>query len=193
MMLRQFFSISILALMSLHVFAWPWSTDMMNQPSIKPQEGVMPDFPQRSVPVQGFPTKVKNREEALNLKSPIEVSQKSLRTGKQLFRVYCAACHGLYGKADKDSPVSGKIGAISLVDDYVQKQLTEGHIWGTITFGSAVMPAYGLPSGREDRRGSNDLDVDERWHVVNYVKHKLAADAAESAAQVATQQQAQQH
>ena len=27
--------------------AWPWSQDMMNQPSIKPQEGVMRPFPQR--------------------------------------------------------------------------------------------------------------------------------------------------
>ncbi|HHM04822.1 MAG TPA: cytochrome c [Gammaproteobacteria bacterium] len=156
------------------VAAWPWSQDMMNQPSIKPQEGVMTPFPKRSVPVGGFPTTIHNREEAKNLRNPIPVSEESLNKGRTLFRIYCAACHGRDGGAS--SPVSPKIGAIALNDDYAQKQLTEGWIFGTITFGSFIMPAYGMPQGREDRRGSNDLSVEERWHVVNYVKHGLMKD-----------------
>ncbi len=164
-----------LALFPTLVFAWPWSTDMMNQPSIKPQEGVMTPFPKRSIPVTGVPTKVANREQAKPLTSPIPVSDASLAKGRVLFKIYCSACHGLTGKAD--SPVSGKIGAISLVDSYVQETLTEGWIFGTITFGSYVMPAYGMPQGRDDKRGSNDLSVEERWHVVNYVKHGLLQDA----------------
>ena len=155
--------------------AWPWSTDMANQPSIKPQEGAMVPFPNRSIPVQGIPTKVANREEAKTLKNPIPITVASLHKGRTLFRIYCSACHGLTGKAD--SPVSPKIGAISLVDDYVQKNLTEGWVFGTITFGSYVMPAYGKPRARPDQRGSNDLSVEERWNVVNYVKHGLAKDA----------------
>ena len=162
-------------------FAWPWSTDMMNQPSIKPQElgngqTQMAAFPVRSVPIQGFPTKVKNREEAKTLTNPIPVSAESLKKGRTLFRIYCSACHGLTGAAD--SPVTSKIGAIALNDDYVQKNLTEGWIFGTITFGSFVMPAYGNPGGREDRRGSNDLNVEERWHVVNYVRNGLVNEPA---------------
>ncbi len=157
------------------VFAWPWSIDMVNQPSIKPQEGVMTPFPNRSIPVAGIPTKVNNREEAKPLTNPIPVSDASLHTGRTLFKIYCAACHGLTGKAD--SPVSPKIGAISLVDSYVQETLTEGWVFGTITFGSYVMPAYGKPRGREDLRGSNDLSVEERWNVVNYVKHGLLKDS----------------
>lgn len=162
-------------------FAWPWSQDMMNQPSIKPQEGVMAPFPHRSIPTQGIPTTVANRDEAKGLINPVPLTEASLKTGKTLFRIYCAACHGLTGQAD--APITPKIGAISLVDDYVQKQLTEGWLFGTITFGSFVMPAYGKPSAREDGRGSNDLSVEERWHVVNYVRNKLAKDAqAEPAA-----------
>ena len=148
--------------------AWPWSQDMMNQPSIKPQEGVMTPFPKRSIPVTGIPTKVANRDEAKELVNPIPVTVASLKKGRNLFRIYCAACHGLSGKAD--SPVSSKIGAIDLTDDYVQKTLTEGWVWGTITFGSYVMPAYGVPG---EQGGSNDLSVEERWHVVNYVKNGL--------------------
>lgn len=157
------------------VLAWPWSTDMMNQPSIKPQEGEMYPFPSRSIPVMGIPTKVKNREEAQNLKNPIPVSEESVKKGRWLFRIYCAACHGLTGK--RDTPVADKIGAIDLTDEYVQQTLSEGHIWGTITFGSAIMPAYGVATADPMKGGSNDLSVEERWHVVNYVKNGLVNEA----------------
>ena len=153
------------------VFAWPWSQDMMDQPSIKPQEGVMTPFPSRSIPIQGVPTEVANRDESKDLVNPIPVTDESIKEGRTLFRIVCAACHGLTGGAE--SPVSSKIGAIALNDDYVQNTLTEGWIWGTITFGSAIMPAYGKPTAREDQRGANDLSVEERWHIVNYVKHGL--------------------
>ena len=85
--------------------------------------------------------------------------------------------NGLMGKAD--SPVSSKIGAIDLTDDYVQKSLTEGWVWGTITFGSYVMPAYGVPG---EQGGSNDLSVEERWHVVNYLKNGLTKEAGTAVA-----------
>jgi hypothetical protein len=44
------------------------------------------------------------------------------------------------------------------------------------------MPAYGVPSGNAESRGSNDLSVEERWHVVNYVKHGLKTEPAVKAA-----------
>ena len=153
--------------------AWPWSTDMMNQPNIKPQEGTMLDFPERSIPVGGMPTQVANREAAKNLVNPIKATPESLKKGRDLFIIYCAACHGQTGSAE--SPVSGKIGAIALNDSYVQESLTEGWLWGTITFGSYVMPAYGVPQGKP---GSNDLNVEERWHVVNYIKRGLVKESA---------------
>ena len=166
--MKRIVAISVALVVPSVALAWPWSQDMMNQPSIKPQEGVMTPFPARSIPVMGIPTKVANREEAKDLVNPIPVTAASLKKGRNLFRIYCAACHGLTGKAD--SPVSNKIGAIDLTDDYVQKTLTEGWVWGTATFGSYVMPAYGVPG---EQGGSNDLSVEERWHVVNYVKNGL--------------------
>lgn len=153
-------------------FAWPWSTDMMNQPSIKPQEGNPALFPKRSVPVTGIPTKVKDRAEASDLKNPVPVTEASIKKGRNLFQIICSACHGLSGKAD--SPVSPKIGAVDLTADYIQNY-PDGYIWGTITFGSAIMPAYGVPNSQG---GSNDLSVEERWHVVNYVKNQLKKEPA---------------
>jgi mono/diheme cytochrome c family protein len=165
-------------------YAWPWSQDMMDQPSVKPQEpahdGKMMPFPHRSVPAQGIPTQVADREAAKTLTNPIPATPASIKEGRTLFRIVCAACHGLTGMAD--SPVSDKIGAIPLNDDYVQKQLTEGWIFGTITFGSAIMPAYGVT---RSQAGSNDLSVEERWHVVNYVRRALANEPAASATQQA--------
>lgn len=166
--------------------AWPWSQDMMNQPSVKPGEledkrdDIRP-MPVRSIPVGGVATKVANRDEAKGLANPIPVSDGSLKKGRTLFRIYCAACHGLSGKAE--SPVAGKIGAIELTSDYVQKDLTEGWIFGTITFGSAIMPAYGVPSSNAESRGSNDLNVEERWHVVNYVRNGLLKEPSVTTAE----------
>lgn len=163
--------------------AWPWSQDMMNQPSVKPEElppgrdSLFP-MPPRSIPVQGIPTQVATIEEADKLANPVPVSEKSLARGRTLFRIVCAACHGLYGQGvdnPTDSPVAELMGAANLTTEYVQQQLTEGWIFGTITFGSVstLMPAYGVPQGDV---GSNDLTPEERWDVVNYVRNGLAKE-----------------
>ena len=157
--------------------AWPWSTDMMNQPNIKPQEGTMVPFPTRSIPIQGLGPLVANREETREMVNPISATAESVKEGRVLYKIYCATCHGTTGNP-ADAPVGGKIGAIALNDDYVQQTMSEGWIWGTITFGSYVMPSYGVPRAREDSRGSNDLSVEERWHVVNYIKHGMVKDHA---------------
>jgi len=169
----------LLMLVPTIVFAWPWSTDMMNQPSVKPQEtykGKIFNFPTRSIPTLDNLTKVANRDEAKSLKNPVEVTAASLKIGKRLFTIICSACHGYTGKAD--SPISPKIGAIDLTTEYVQKDLTEGWIFGTITYGSAIMPAYGIPA---EGGGSNDLTVEERWHVVNYVRNQMVKEPAAKA------------
>lgn len=188
MNMRRFVFAALLvpALAPALAWAWPWSQDMMNQPSVKPQEGAPKPFPKHSVPVQGIPTQYNNREETKELANPTPVSEASIKEGRTLFRIYCAACHGLTGQAD--TPVAEKIGAIPLTDDYVQKQLSEGWLFGTITFGSAIMPAYGAPQKIEAKTGSNDLSVEERWHVVNYVKHALTKEAAAAPSQPAPQQ-----
>ncbi len=168
---------ALVGLTPVVAYAWPWSTDMMNQPSIKPQEGAPYPFPERSIPVTGEPTKVADRQEAENLTNPVPADADSIKQGRILYKIYCAACHGLTGQAD--APISPKVGAISLVDEYVQETLSEGWIWGTITFGSALMPAYGKPG---EQGGANDMTPIERWHVVNYIKHALVKDAEEAAA-----------
>ncbi len=170
----------VLLLVPMAAWAWPWSIDMADQPAIEPQhpaqDGAMMPFPARSVPVSGIPTEYRSREETRELKNPNSPNDAdSIAEGRMLFKVYCAVCHGPAGTGG--AQVGTKIGAIPLVDPYVQEFLTEGWIFGTITFGSALMPAYGIPSSRADRRGSNDLSVEERWHVVNYVRNAMLKEA----------------
>lgn len=169
--------LTVLLALPATAYAWPWSQDMMNQPSIKPQEGTPKAFPKRSVPTTGFATKFLSRDDdgIEELVNPVAATPESIAEGKTLYAIYCASCHGKTGQSE--SPIAEKIGAMVLTDEYVQVDSTEGWIWGTITFGGAVMPAYGVPNEETDYRGANDLSVTERWHVVNYIKHQLKADA----------------
>lgn len=168
---------AILTLAVSEAHAWPWSNDMMNQASIKPQEKTTP-FPARSVPVTGIPSaQWEDRDATEHLANPHAPSASSIKQGKVLFQIYCATCHGDTGRAESEVVKRG-MPANDLTDEYVQDEMTEGWIFGTITFGSAVMPPYGRAGDMNDAaRGSNDLSVDERWHVVNYVKHQLKDDA----------------
>ncbi len=174
LVLAAFAAVSLTPLLA---YAWPWSTDMMNQPSFKPQESPLKAFPKRSVPVTGFPTAQSNRDETEELTNPVPPSPESIDTGRTLFKIYCAACHGLSGMGD--APISELLGAIDLTDQDIvgPDEMTDGWLYGTITFGSAIMPAYGVLNEESGYRGANDMNVEERWHVVNYMRHGLAKDA----------------
>ncbi len=159
--------------------AWPWSQDMANQISIKPQESVdaanpgMQPFPKRSVPVKGTTVAVKDMEAAVKMVNPVPADEKSVAKGAKLFEIYCVPCHGKSGTGD------GYVGAKLILKpfDLTSESLAgkpDGHIFGMMTFGGAIMPPYAY-----------DLTATERWHVVNYVRKGLkqasAAQATSSA------------
>lgn len=162
-MKKLFFAIALL--LPSFAQAWPWSQDMANQISIKPQESVDPanpgmkPFPKRSIPVPGTMTIVKDASAAEKLKNPVAADEKSVAAGARLFEIYCTPCHGKTGQGD------GLVGAKFTLKPFdlsadMTKARTDGFIWGYMTFGGALMPAYG-----------NDLSPTERWHVVNYVRN----------------------
>ena len=156
--------------------AWPWSDDMANQISTRPQEssdashpGMRP-FPKRSVPVPGTTTLVKDMGAAEKLVNPVKADDKSIALGGNLYQIYCATCHGNGGQGD------GLVGAKLLLKPYdltadQTKGRTDGFIWGYMTFGGAIMPNY-----------ANDLSATERWHLVNYMRKVLQQSAQGQAA-----------
>ena len=167
--MKPFLWIALLALMPSLAMAWPWSKDMANQISIKPQEG--PDatrpFPQRSVPMEGTKTtpNVHDHDAAMKLPNPNAPTPASIARGKSMFKIYCVPCHGDSGTGD------GLVGAklivrpFDLTAERVQKELPEGYVFAHVTFGGPLMPSYG-----------NDMSPTERWDLVNYVRHGLKAE-----------------
>jgi len=160
--------------------AWPWSQDMANQISTKPQESVnganpgMQVFPKRSAPVAGTTVRVADLESALKMPNPVPADAKSVAQGAHLFAVYCTSCHGQSGTGD------GLVGAKLIMKPWDltptgrlmdTKTFPDGHIWGYMTLGGAVMPSY-----------ANDLSATERWHVVNYIRKVLQKGQAPSQA-----------
>jgi mono/diheme cytochrome c family protein len=149
--------------------AWPWSRDMANQISIKPEHG--PDsirpFPERSVPMAGTKTliHVHDRDAAMKLANPNPATPESIKHGRKFFQIFCTPCHGKSGTGDGLVGAKFLIRPFDLTADNEQKVLPEGYIFGTVTFGGALMPPYG-----------NDLSPSEIWDVVNYVRHGLISD-----------------
>ena len=150
--------------------AWPWSDDMANQVSAKPQESVdtnnpgMKPFPRRSVPIPATASLVKDMTAAEKLVNPVAADEQSIAQGGKLYQIYCATCHGSTGKGD------GLVGAKLLLKPYdltaeQTKIRTDGFIWGYMTFGGAIMPNY-----------ANDLTPTERWQIINYMRKVLQQD-----------------
>ena len=82
-------------------FGWPWSTDMMYQPSIKPYEEPVP-YPDKSVTSKGIrvdPIIPREVFEEMTV-NPVSPDKASLEHGEVLFKNFCAPCHGPEGKGD---------------------------------------------------------------------------------------------
>lgn len=167
---------TILLLSPMLAQAWPWSDDMANQISAKPQESVstnnpgMKPFPKRSVPVPATASLVKDMAAAEKLVNPVAADDKSVAQGGRLYQIYCTPCHGNAGKGD------GLVGAKMLLKPYdlTAEQTagrTDGFIWGYMTFGGAIMPTY-----------ANDLSPTERWQVVSYIRKVLQQGVVAEAA-----------
>jgi mono/diheme cytochrome c family protein len=145
----------------------PWDKDMVDQPSVKPQESQVASTP-TSVPAGGRddypPPKdiielVRARLEAgRTLVNPVPKSPESLARGRELYETHCIVCHGPEGRGN--GPVGQKFvpQPMELNFDYVQLQ-PDGQIFYTISHGSLAMPFY-----REA------IAVGDRWHLVNFIK-----------------------
>jgi len=166
--------IALLASAPQGAMAWPWSRDMTDQIAIKPQARPLP-FPSRSIPVPETATvHVADRDEAGKLPNPIPATAESINKGKQLFTIYCVPCHGVSGTGDGLVGEKLVMRPFDLTSPSVQA-VTDGLIFGYITFGGAVMPIYG-----------NDLSPTERWHVVNYVRNAFGKPVASAPAKSAS-------
>ncbi len=184
--MRKLSLVVVLLLAPSLAHAWPWSQDMANQVSVKPQESVDPTnpgmkaFPRRSAPVAGTTVMVKDADAARKMVNPVPADDKSVEQGGRLYEIYCTPCHGKSGTGD------GLVGEKLIMKpwnltnsnemhNWDPKDYPDGFIWGYISLGGAVMPSY-----------ANDLSATERWHVVNYMRKVLQKVPAGQATAQAT-------
>ena len=102
---------------------------------------------------------------SVEVKTVMAQTQANYADGKLLFAHFCSPCHGLDGQGDGEvtkhgypPPPSYSKGQSSRGGN--MKDLTDGKIYHTITYGVNAMGSY-----------ASQLSPEERWKVVMYVHH----------------------
>jgi mono/diheme cytochrome c family protein len=136
-----------------------WMNNMTASPRVMPGEYSF-SMPVGSLPRNGgeLYDSPAEREAAAARRNPIPASADSVRTGGELFTIYCTPCHGTSGQGD--GPVSTKfVPPADLTNPELHKVRTDGYWQSYLSVGGAVMPSY-----------AEALTAEERWHVVNYLR-----------------------
>lgn len=113
-----------------------------------------------------YPNTLEGYEAAsAEVKSPLPQTPQNFAQGKILFMHFCSPCHGITGQGDGlvvqhgfPPPPSYSKGQSSRGG--AMKDLTDGKIYHTITYGKGAMGSY-----------ASQLDPTERWKVIMYVHH----------------------
>jgi mono/diheme cytochrome c family protein len=92
----------------------------------------------------------------MNLRNPLQSNEMNLKEGEELYGKYCVHCHGKGGEAD--GLVAGKLPGPPPTYSSL-KNLSEGKMFHTITFGKGLMGAHAPLMSQE-----------ERWKVVLYIR-----------------------
>ncbi len=103
---------------------------------------------------------------ATGIVNPLAADAKNLADGKKLYITFCSPCHGATGAGDGEvvkhgfpAPPNYATGQSSRGG--TMKELSDGKIYHTITYGLNAMGSY-----------ASQLAPEERWKVVMYV-HQL--------------------
>ncbi len=153
-------SILMLILSSQFAHSFPWSYDMWEQPAIQPYEQPL-IYPQNSVTTDGTRLKPQERAELeMITENPLPATNESINKGQELFKTYCAVCHGPNAKGNGVIVTKGHgFYPVDLTSKTVA-QRTDGFIYAYILYGGKVMmPAYGESVSGEDA-----------WNIINYVR-----------------------
>ena len=88
---------------------------------------------------------------------PIELNQAVLARGQKRYNIVCAQCHGVLG--DGNSVVAENM-ALRLPPSLIDLQnKPNGHFYAAIAEGYGVMPSF-----------SGEIDIQDRWAIVAYVR-----------------------
>jgi len=121
-----------------------------------------------------FPNTAEGYEAAgVSLKNPIAYSENVLAEGKELYTNFCKHCHGKKGAGDGAVAKNPKWpGPPPAYDSENLKNLPEGKIFHSITYGKGLMGSH-----------ASQISKSDRWKIVHYVQSLQGKEVSENAAE----------
>ena len=87
--------------------------------------------------------------------SPIEVNDKNLSQGKELYEIYCSVCHG--DKGDGMGILAQREKFLG-IPAYIDRDITPGSIYHVLMYGINAMGSH-----------AGQVNEEERWQIAQYV------------------------
>lgn len=104
-----------------------------------------------------YPNSIEESEKFLS--NPIPGNEYTIAQGQKLWNNYCTPCHGVAGDSNGSITDVYPKPPNLVAKDYPEHK--DGFFFHKITFGGAIMPAYG-----------HAIAPQERWQIVHYI-HEL--------------------
>lgn len=101
------------------------------------------------------PTGYDSAKANLSMPEDFPTGEKTLAEGKELYNIFCAACHGAKGAGNgmlvKNEKILG-------VPNYADRDINEGTIFHVVTYGKGIMGSH-----------ASQVTPEERWKLSQYV------------------------
>lgn len=128
-----------------------------------PAKGTIPFSADPAKAIFNFPypftESVEGYEKSAMLKNPIPYSKEVMEEGKRLYGQFCTHCHGEKGDGQGQIVLNGKLTGVPAYNTGAVKDLPEGKMFHSMTYGKGLMGAH-----------ASQLNKEERWKIVHYVK-----------------------
>ncbi len=130
------------------------------------QNGMNAQLPVEGTIPRGFkPYSIPNTQEGYTRAGfevkmhPALKTPESIKVGKRLFTTYCVVCHDEKGTGNGPIVASGKYPAPPPDFATRLKEITEGTMFHSITYGKGMMGSH-----------ASQLSADERWQIIYYLQ-----------------------
>lgn len=136
--------------------------DNLEEQSVRlPVEGTIPFSKEGKVWVNApyaLPNTPEAYEQSAALVSPLKMDEAIVEEGKAIYTKFCLHCHGETGNGDGKVVTNGGFPPPPAYSGPL-KDLPEGKMFHTITYGKGMMGSH-----------ASQLNKEERWKVIQYVK-----------------------
>ncbi len=100
----------------------------------------------------------KNSDGTWIAQAPIEVTMDLMQRGQERYEIHCNVCHGPTGAGNGITTKYGMVGVAGYHTDRI-RNMADGEIYNTISYGKGMMMGYG-----------HQIQTEDRWAIVAYVR-----------------------